>query len=192
MTERIKLPMNLQFFADKPDENEQITEEVKEDNPVEQPVEVPEKIKEEPVEQANEEIASLQNIVTTLAAKVDELTAKREEPVEQPTDIPKEENEPIAVYESALNKIVEEKLTDIPDGIAALMPDNLSAVEKLDWIEKASKAVPKEEKQVEPPKQIIANIGQPTPIPTEEVLDVTKLSPLQKITMALEEKLTGK
>ena len=45
----------------------------------------------------------------------------------------------VAKYESTLGDILNAKMQNVPDGVAALMPENYTVVEKLQWLEKAEK-----------------------------------------------------
>lgn len=184
--EKFKLPMNLQLFSEEPEATDEPTEPETIET-VEEPVET------EPAD--NAELETLKATVIDLTKQITELTAKQAEP-EEPTETEVEkEVEPdpqLAVYEATLNKVVKEKLSAIPEGIASLMPDNLTAVEKLDWVEKAAKAVPVKEETVEPEKPVVESIGKPTPVPTEKEIDVTKLSPSQKMQLFFEEQFNKK
>lgn len=45
----------------------------------------------------------------------------------------------VAKYESTLGDILNAKMQNVPDGVAALMPETYTVVEKLQWLEKAEK-----------------------------------------------------
>lgn len=158
-----------------------------------EPVEAETKKTEPPV---NEEVEALKALVTQLTEKVTELTDNKDEPVETVKDTEPEgveqPDEKVVAYEAALDKVVTEKLSTIPEGIASLMPDGLTAVEKLDWVEKAQKAVPVKEETVEQPKQVIESIGKATPVQSAVEVDVTTLSPFQKIQMAFKDPFNTK
>ena len=192
--------MNLQLFA----EEELKVEEVPEVDPVETVVEGEESTEqtEEPVveevKETNDEVAALRSMVASLAEQITTfISAKPEEPVEEVfetevEDKSVEQHEAVAPYEAALNTVIQEKLQNIPEGIAALMPDNLNAVDKLAWIDKAIKAVPVVEEPVKEEKTVIESIGKATPVPTETEQDIKKLSAFQKMSKAFEEQFAKK
>lgn len=178
-------------MSDSIKETETVIEEVTEVQEV--PVEtqdkpepgVVEEVAEEKPEETNAEIEALKAMVTQLTSQVAELTKPAEETiVEEVTETPEpQENPLVAEYATALDKVVAEKLSGIPENISNLMPEGLTAVAKLDWIEKAAKAVPVKEEPAEQPKTVIESIGRPTPVQTETTVDVDKLSAFQKMKM---------
>lgn len=179
------LKMDLQYFSDGTPEEAvgEVTPPVEE---VAEPAGTPE---DKPEVDYEALVAQMANTVAVLNSKVDALeTQTVETPEEVPTETPTEPDPQLAVYETALGGIVEEKLQGIPEVIAALMPDNLTSVEKLEWITKAEKAVPQEKPAEEPAetKVVIESIGKPTPVPTETAVDITKLSATQKMLHGIE------
>lgn len=143
------------------------------------------KPKEEPKEQTEDSKLKelekqIEALTTALEAQKDS-EAKDDPVVEEEKTVDLEKDSKVEQYEKALNSVVEEKLAAIPDNIKALMPDNLSAVDKLAWVEKAAKAVP--EKPVEEKKEPVVAIGKPTPVQTEIAVD-KKLSPMEKFQVA--------
>lgn len=141
------------------------------------------------------EDALLSQLAAELAVIKTELNAIKAttETVEETVEVEevpevKEVSPEIAAYEAVLETVIAEKAAAVPENIIALMPDNLSAVEKLEWITKAEKAVPQEkpvEETVET-KVVIESIGKPTPVPTETAVDITKLSAAQKMLHGIE------
>ena len=188
--------MNLQYFSEEPAPQEEETE-ITEQAVAEETV--PEK--EEDVatveEAAQGENAVLSQLAEELAALRSELTSLKEtkepveeqpavaEVVEEATDT-KEVSAEVAAYESVLETVIAEKSAAIPENIIALMPDNLTAIDKLAWIEKAALAAPKEEEVKEP--VILQSIGRPTPVPSTTDIPVEKMTATQKIASYFEQK----
>ena len=185
--------MNLQFFAEEPEVQEDVKEPV--DEPAVEPEnELIEQTIEEPADQEqlsvpNANYAELQAKFDELAAQVEAMKAVEKaeevvepvEPVEPVVEVKTdpEQEKKLAEYESALTSVVNQKLENIPDNIKALMPENLSVSAQLQWIEKAEQAIPKES-QVEP-TPVISSIGQPTPVKTEVEADLKDLTASQKL-----------
>lgn len=83
-------------------------------------------------------------------------------------------------YEAAINSLVETKLANVPAELHDLIPANLTATEKLDWINKAeTKGLFKAKEEVE--------IGKPTNIP-HPVQDFSKMSAMDLLQMAYSKK----
>lgn len=82
-------------------------------------------------------------------------------------------------YESVINGMVESKLTTLPEDYHDLIPANLTAVEKLDWLNKA------EAKGIFKAKETVGKtpIGQPINVP-HLTPDLTKCSPQDLLQMA--------
>lgn len=199
MTVSTALPlmkMDLQYFSEEVAEETEVTEQVE---AVEEVVEDPVATETETVEEAETgEAAIISQLAAELAAMKAELTelkTVKEEAVEetvQPEETVIEEDKvtpEIAAYEAVLETVITEKSAAIPENIIALMPDNLTAIEKLAWIDKALQAVPKEVEKEKP--VIIESIGRPTPVPSTTDIPVEKMSAAQKITHYFETKLKG-
>lgn len=75
-----------------------------------------------------------------------------------------------AELEGVVNSLVETKLKNVPDEFKDLVPDNLSAEQKLDWLNKA------EEKGLFNPKKNNVPIGGQANPPTQQI-DFSKMSP---------------
>lgn len=188
--------MNLQYFSEEPEPQEEEAE-VTEQAVAEETV--PEKEEEvATVEEASQgENTVLSQLAAELAALRSELSSLKEtketveeqpevvEVVEEVTDT-KEVSAEVAAYESVLETVIAEKSAAIPENIIALMPDNLTAIEKLAWIEKAALAAPKEEEVKEP--VIVQSIGRPTPVPSTTDIPVEKMTATQKIASYFEQK----
>lgn len=199
MTVSTALPlmkMDLQYFSEEVAEETEVIEQVE---AVEEVVEDPVATETETVEEAETgEAAIISQLAAELAAMKAELTelkTVKEEAVEetvQPEETVIEEDKvtpEIAAYEAVLETVITEKSAAIPENIIALMPDNLTAIEKLAWIDKALQAVPKEVEKEKP--VIIESIGRPTPVPSTTDIPVEKMSAAQKITHYFETKLKG-
>lgn len=188
--------MNLQYFSEEPapqEEEAEVTEQAVAEETV------PEKEEEvATVEEASQgENTVLSQLAAELAALRSELSSLKEtketveeqpevaEVVEEVTDT-KEVSAEVAAYESVLETVIAEKSAAIPENIIALMPDNLTAIEKLAWIEKAALAAPKEEEVKEP--VIVQSIGRPTPVPSTTDIPVEKMTATQKIASYFEQK----
>lgn len=199
MTVSTALPlmkMDLQYFSEEVAEETEVVEQVE---AVEEVVEDPVATETETVEEDETgEAAIISQLAAELAAMKAELTelkTVKEEAVEetvQPEETVIEEDKvtpEIAAYEAVLETVITEKSAAIPENIIALMPDNLTAIEKLAWIDKALQAVPKEVEKEKP--VIIESIGRPTPVPSTTDIPVEKMSAAQKITHYFETKLKG-
>lgn len=188
--------MNLQYFSEEPapqEEEAEVTEQAVAEETV------PEKEEEvATVEEASQgENTVLSQLAAELAALRSELSSLKEtketveeqpevvEEVEEATDT-KEVSAEVAAYESVLETVIAEKSAAIPENIIALMPDNLTAIEKLAWIEKAALAAPKEEEVKEP--VVLQSIGRPTPVPSTTDIPVEKMTATQKIASYFEQK----
>lgn len=190
------MKMDLQYFSEEVAEETEVTEQAE---AVEEVVEDPVATETETVEEAETgEAAIISQLAAELAAMKAELTelkTVKEEAVEetvQPEETVIEEDKvtpEIAAYEAVLETVITEKSAAIPENIIALMPDNLTAIEKLAWIDKALQAVPKEVEKEKP--VIIESIGRPTPVPSTTDIPVEKMSAAQKITHYFETKLKG-
>ena len=199
MTVSTALPlmkMDLQYFSEEVAEETEVIEQVE---AVEEVVEDSVATETETVE-AEETgeaaiISQLAAELATMKAELTELKTVKEEAVEetvQPEETVIEEDKvtpEIAAYEAVLETVITEKSAAIPENIIALMPDNLTAIEKLAWIDKALQAVPKEVEKEKP--VIIESIGRPTPVPSTTDIPVEKMSAAQKITHYFETKLKG-
>lgn len=182
-------PMNLQYFAETQETDEKPVEEVvQESKTSEQDVQV--------VEKATEKVEPVEPVVpaSELEALKQKLTELENSKAELENKIAEKDNEVSATtnkvsdYESALTKIVDQRLTGIPETIKALMPENLSVAEKLTWVEKAEAAIPaKEEKAEEVSQPVIETIGQPTPVKTEIEVDLKDLTASQKLSNYFQE-----
>ena len=199
MTVSTALPlmkMDLQYFSEEVAEETEVIEQVE---AVEEVVEDPVATETETVEAAETGeaaiISQLAAELATMKAELTELKTVKEEAVEetvQPEETVIEEDKvtpEIAAYEAVLETVITEKSAAIPENIIALMPDNLTAIEKLAWIDKALQAVPKEVEKEKP--VIIESIGRPTPVPSTTDIPVEKMSAAQKITHYFETKLKG-
>lgn len=199
MTVSTALPlmkMDLQYFSEEVAEETEVTEQAE---AVEEVVEDPVATETETVEEAETGeaaiISQLAAELATMKAELTELKTVKEEAVEetvQPEETVIEEDKvtpEIAAYEAVLETVITEKSAAIPENIIALMPDNLTAIEKLAWIDKALQAVPKEVEKEKP--VIIESIGRPTPVPSTTDIPVEKMSAAQKITHYFETKLKG-
>lgn len=199
MTVSTALPlmkMDLQYFSEEVAEETEVIEQVE---AVEEVVEDPVATETETVEEAETGeaaiISQLAAELATIKAELTELKTVKEEAVEetvQPEETVIEEDKvtpEIAAYEAVLETVITEKSAAIPENIIALMPDNLTAIEKLAWIDKALQAVPKEVEKEKP--VIIESIGRPTPVPSTTDIPVEKMSAAQKITHYFETKLKG-
>ena len=188
--------MNLQYFSEEPapqEEEAEVTEQAVAEETV------PEK--EEDVATVEDESQGENTVLSQLAAELaalrSELSSLKEtketveeqpevaEVVEEVTDT-KEVSAEVAAYESVLETVIAEKSAAIPENIIALMPANLTAIEKLAWIEKAALAAPKEEEVKEP--VIVQSIGRPTPVPSTTDIPVEKMTATQKIASYFEQK----
>lgn len=180
MTENKPLiPMDLQFFAEEPAEPTETPKEEPvapvENEPTEPTVETEPAKPAEPAEEPAPQLDAA--AIAAMVSKAVAEAVKPEPPVE-PKEIHPDPQ--VAVLETALNGVVAEKLQGIPETIQALMPDNLSAVEKLAWIDKAAKAVPAEKPVATEPTVVVESIGKPTPVETQPV-DIAKMSAPEKL-----------
>lgn len=188
--------MNLQYFSEEPapqEEEAEITEQVvaevtapeKEEDVA--TVEEAEQGENQVLSQLAEELAALRSELSSLKETKETVEEQPEvaEVVEEATDT-KEVSAEVAAYESVLETVIAEKSAAIPENIIALMPDNLTAIDKLAWIEKAALAVPKEEEVKEP--VIVQSIGRPTPVPSTTDIPVEKMTATQKIASYFEQK----
>lgn len=89
----------------------------------------------------------------------------------------------VNTYEATINSMVDTKLSTVPEQYRALVPANLSPVEKLDWINKAETTGLFGAK----PTVVETPIGQPTPAEPQTV-DYTKLSAEELLHMAYSNK----
>ena len=188
--------MNLQYFSEEPapqEEEAEVTEQAVAEETVPEKeedvatVEEAEQGENTVLSQLAEELAALRSELTSLKETKETVEEQPEvvEVVEEATDT-KEVSAEVAAYESVLETVIAEKSAAIPENIIALMPDNLTAIDKLAWIEKAALAVPKEEEVKEP--VILQSIGRPTPVPSTTDIPVEKMTATQKIASYFEQK----
>ena len=188
--------MNLQYFSEEPapqEEETEITEQAVAEETVPEKeedvatVEEAEQGENTVLSQLAEELAALRSELTSLKETKETVEEQPEvaEVVEEATDT-KEVSAEVAAYESVLETVIAEKSAAIPENIIALMPDNLTAIDKLAWIEKAALAAPKEEEVKEP--VVLQSIGRPTPVPSTTDIPVEKMTATQKIASYFEQK----
>lgn len=188
--------MNLQYFSEEPapqEEEAEVTEQAVAEETVPEKEEEVSTVEESSqgentvLSQLAAELAALRSELSTLKETKETVEEQPEvaEVVEEVTDT-KEVSAEVAAYESVLETVIAEKSAAIPENIIALMPDNLTAIEKLAWIEKAALAAPKEEEVKEP--VIVPSIGRPTPVPSTTDIPVEKMTATQKIASYFEQK----
>lgn len=128
------------------------------------------------IAQLKSDNAELQEKLIAVTAELEQLKASKETvDTEATTAKAQAEN-----YESVLKAVVEEKSAVIPEAVRALMPENITVAEQVEWLKKAEAAIPKQEEKEE--DQIIS-IGRPTPVQTK-VVDESALSVGQKLSNA--------
>ena len=183
------LPMDLQFFAE-PEaepaqpEQEPATHAVEEVPEQADPVPTVEPTPEPEPEATDSELVALKQQLAELQAAKEQLETQL---TEKGSEVSATTSK-VADYENALTKIVDQRLTAIPENIAALMPDGLSVADKLAWVEKAEKAIPvKEPEPEQPPAPVIETIGQPTPVAQEVEVDLKDLTASQKLSNYFQE-----
>lgn len=183
------LPMDLQFFTE-PEaepaqpEQEPATPAVEEVPEQADPVPTVEPTPEPEPEATDSEIVALKQQLAELQAAKEQLETQL---TEKGSEVSATTSK-VADYENALTKIVDQRLTAIPENIAALMPDGLSVADKLAWVEKAEKAIPvKEPEPEQPPAPVIETIGQPTPVTQEVEVDLKDLTASQKLSNYFQE-----
>lgn len=183
------LPMDLQFFAE-PEaepaqpEQEPATPAVEEVPEQADPVPTVEPTPEPEPEATDSELVALKQQLAELQAAKEQLETQL---TEKGSEVSATTSK-VADYENALTKIVDQRLTAIPENIAALMPDGLSVADKLAWVEKAEKAIPvKEPEPEQPPAPVIETIGQPTPVTQEVEVDLKDLTASQKLSNYFQE-----
>lgn len=183
------LPMDLQFFAE-PEaepaqpEQEPATHAVEEVPEQADPVPTVEPTPEPEPEATDSELVALKQQLAELQAAKEQLETQL---TEKGSEVSATTSK-VADYENALTKIVDQRLTAIPENIAALMPDGLSVADKLAWVEKAEKAIPvKEPEPEQPPAPVIETIGQPTPVTQEVEVDLKDLTASQKLSNYFQE-----
>lgn len=183
------LPMDLQFFAEPeaepvPPEQEPATPAVEEVPEQADPVPTVEPTPEPEPEATDSELVALKQQLAELQAAKEQLETQL---AEKGSEVSATTSK-VADYENALTKIVDQRLTAIPENIAALMPDGLSVADKLAWVEKAEKAIPvKEPEPEQPPAPVIETIGQPTPVTQEVEVDLKDLTASQKLSNYFQE-----
>lgn len=183
------LPMDLQFFAEPeaepvPPEQEPATPAVEEVPEQADPVPTVEPTPEPEPEATDSELVALKQQLAELQAAKEQLETQL---TEKGSEVSATTSK-VADYENALTKIVDQRLTAIPEKIAALMPDGLSVADKLAWVEKAEKAIPvKEPEPEQPPAPVIETIGQPTPVTQEVEVDLKDLTASQKLSNYFQE-----
>lgn len=188
--------MNLQYFSEEPapqEEEAEVTEQAVAEETVPEKeedvatVEEPSQGENTVLSQLAAELAALRSELSSLKETKETVEEQPEvaEVVEEVTDT-KEVSAEVAAYESVLETVIAEKSAAIPENIIALMPDNLTAIDKLAWIEKAALAVPKVEEVKEP--VILQSIGRPTPVPSTTDIPVEKMTATQKIASYFEQK----
>lgn len=183
------LPMDLQFFAEPeaepvPPEQEPATPAVEEVPEQADPVPTVEPTPEPEPEATDSELVALKQQLAELQAAKEQLETQL---TEKGSEVSATTSK-VADYENALTKIVDQRLTAIPENIAALMPDGLSVADKLAWVEKAEKAIPvKEPEPEQPPAPVIETIGQPTPVTQEVEVDLKDLTASQKLSNYFQE-----
>lgn len=149
--------INLQLFAEP--KEPQNTEPVEPTEPTE-PKEPTEPAKQEPKEDKTSEVLkSLMDKISSLEDKLKE--PPKTEPPAEPTDKDKDKDKAVdnsleeqlealktesakkatqvTEYEGILSSLIEAKLSDVPEELKGLVPENLSIKDKLDWIIKAEK-----------------------------------------------------
>lgn len=88
-------------------------------------------------------------------------------------------------YETVVNKLVESKMENVPDVLKALIPESMTAIQKLDWIEKLEDSgvletlTEKKEKKDAPNVEI----GKPMNVDSPAV-DTEKLSPAELMALS--------
>lgn len=181
--------MDLQFFAEPeaepvPPEQEPATPAVEEVPEQADPVPTVEPTPEPEPEATDSELVALKQQLAELQAAKEQLEKQL---TEKGSEVSATTSK-VADYENALTKIVDQRLTAIPENIAALMPDGLSVADKLAWVEKAEKAIPvKEPEPEQPPAPVIETIGQPTPVTQEVEVDLKDLTASQKLSNYFQE-----
>lgn len=188
--------MNLQYFSEEPapqEEEAEVTEQVVAEETVPEKEEKVATV-EEAVQGENAVLSQLAEELAALRSELSSLKETKETVEEQPevaeevevaTDT-KEVSAEVAAYESVLETVIAEKSAAIPENIIALMPANLTAIDKLAWIEKAALAAPKVEEVKEP--VVLQSIGRPTPVPSTTDIPVEKMTATQKIASYFEQK----
>lgn len=198
MTEKRLLPMNLQLFANKPEEVTepqvdvaQAVEKIAENTTTEtvepEVIEVekePDKASEyeKKISELDQKVTELEQENTELKQKLDDKESTVTELTDKLTESGKSVKQAtsnIEKYQKSLEEIVAEKEKGIPDTVKALMPEGINVTEKLVWLNKAEALKTTEEKIVKEPEQIVS-IGKPTPL-TAEVIDQSELSTTQRM-----------
>lgn len=88
-------------------------------------------------------------------------------------------------YETVVNKLVESKMENVPEVLKTLIPDSMTAIQKLDWIEKLEDSgvletlTEKKEKKDAPNVEI----GKPMNVDSPAV-DTEKLSPAELMALS--------
>lgn len=130
---------------------------------------------EDIIAQLKIENAELQGKLIAVTAELEQLKATKETVETEATTVKAQAEN----YESVLKEVVEEKSAVIPEAVRALMPENITVAEQVEWLKKAEAAIPKQEEKEEE----IISIGRPTPVP-EKVVDESTLSVGQKLSNA--------
>ncbi|MFT8313253.1 MAG: hypothetical protein ABF633_03245 [Clostridium sp.] len=191
--------MNLQLFAESTPEGGQETPPAT--DPVEKVETTPpatEEPKAEEQPKTDDVYKSLLDKINSLEAKINEPKPEHKEepkPAEEVKTDEKNEETPnadldaiqkelnqaktdaetksnlVTEYEGILNSIIEAKLSEIPEDLKTLVPENLPLKEKLDWITKAEKT------GIFKGKDTDIEIGKPlNPKDTKQHTDTSKMS----------------
>lgn len=178
-------PMDLQYFAE--NEPAQPVEPAEPETKVEVQEQQPPQpeVQEEPPAPVKQEkaVEKPDPRITELEAELAALKADKEKLSEEVTGKATEATsaaEKVSEYEATLKHVVEEKLANIPESIAALMPENISVAEQLQWVDKAEKAIPEKETKPAEPAVKVEAIGKPTPVQTVET-PIENLTASQKL-----------
>ncbi|ELU5588594.1 hypothetical protein SCB17_003117 [Clostridium perfringens] len=88
-------------------------------------------------------------------------------------------------YETVVNKLVDSKMENVPEVLKALIPDSMTAIQKLDWIEKLEdsgvlKTLAEKKEKKDAPN---VEIGKPMNVDSPAV-DTEKLSPAELMALS--------
>lgn len=158
---------------DEPTKEPEINEPEKQDKPEDKPV--------EPDTTDNVKIAGLEAEVQRLTDELAKLQGSDVSKValEQANALLSVQKGLVSEYEGIINGIIETKLSNIPENLKALVPENLNTQQKLDWINKA------EQTGIFKAKNTDVEIGKPmNPNKGLQNMDNANLSPSARMALA--------
>lgn len=134
---------------------------------------------EEQLKQRDNEIGELKKQLEE-ALKIGGDVANLTDSVKQLTTDLEANRKQVGQYEDVMKNVLESKMTNIPDQFKALIPENMSLIEKVAWLDKAeSTGIFKTNTQTSPEIEI----GKPMNVDVPKV-DTSKLSGSQLLKMA--------